>query len=49
LVTRRAEQPGLWIYEVPGSLLENEAQVIEIEAPGELVVARMELAIAAQG
>ncbi|MEZ5414371.1 MAG: family 10 glycosylhydrolase [Opitutaceae bacterium] len=37
-----------WRYAVPGGLMENEAQVVEIETPGKDTVVRLELQIAAK-
>lgn len=43
-----ATDKGVWRYAVPTELLEDEAQVVEIETPGKDTVVRLELQIAAK-
>lgn len=47
-VKLRAVQDGMWVYDVPTEILEDEAQVIEFEDPGQITVVQLELVIAAK-
>ncbi|MFI5335347.1 MAG: hypothetical protein ACHQ5A_01080 [Opitutales bacterium] len=47
-VTWRQAEGDVWFYDVETGSLEDEAQVIELEAPGEVTVVRLELAISAR-